>query len=401
MYTAYLDCFSGISGDMFAGALIDMGLTGKAIENELAKLPLEGYSLSIGRTKKHGIDCASFKVNVLDDQKPRDFKEIREMLENSSLEDRVIEISVDIFTSLARAEGKVHGIESEKVHFHEVGAVDSIIDIVVASLGIVHFDISNVISSKVVTGRGIVRGSHGPMPVPAPATAELLRGIPFESADITAELTTPTGAAIIKTLCSSHGDFPCMGAEIIGYGAGDMDLADRPNMLRIFLMKNGTGKSSLSKGHYENDMMLVMETAIDDMNPQFYEPLMEELYLAGCVDVLLIPVQMKKGRPGTMLQALLPVNLKAIVADVIFNLSTTIGIRYYSVARIMLARREDKIKTSFGEISVKIIDTGEGRESIRPEYEDLKNIAKNNNLSLLEVEDIVKREISDRKKDCP
>lgn len=381
MKTAYLDCFSGISGDMTVGALIDLGLPLALIEKEVGRLPLKDYRITLRRTKKNGISSADFGVDVKGAQHGRNYRDIRDMLSNSSLGKNVKELSLQIFKALSEAEGKVHGVNPEDIHFHEVGAVDSIIDIVATTIGVDYLGIGNVFTSRISTGSGMVAGEHGNMPVPAPATAELLKGIPFSTSALECELVTPTGAAIVKTLSKSFGAMPAMKVEAIGYGAGDRDLEDRPNLLRIFL---GTEEGILSYNH-EKDQVIVMEASIDDMNPQFFEPLIEDLFAAGCVDVAVIPVQMKKGRPASILQVLLPPHLKDKIAGVIFSESTSIGVRCYGADRIKLKRREEKIDTPLGEIRVKVIVKDGAFVEHRPEYEDMKRVARENNLSIIEA----------------
>lgn len=370
MKTAYLDCFSGISGDMMVGALIDLGFPLEKLEEEITKLPLHGFRLTCKRVKKNGIDAAKFSVHVEKSQHHRHYSDIRTMIEDSRLKDDVKKMSLNIFAALAEAEGKVHGIAPEKVHFHEVGAVDSIADIVATAIGMDYLRITSVNVSPLVTGTGIVNCDHGAMPVPAPATAELLKGIPFSRSDEKVELVTPTGAAIVKSLAASYGEMPPMSVEAIGYGAGDKDLQSRPNLLRVFL-----GKGDRSKECGEEDTVLVMEASIDDMNPQFFEPLMETLFKAGAHDVVLMPVYMKKNRPATLLQVVIPQSLKDEAASIIFRGSTTIGIRFYPARRLKLKRVEKKIKTSYGEVRAKEIIGTDGSRQLRPEYDEVKRLS--------------------------
>jgi len=390
MKTAYLDCFSGISGDMMVGAFLDLGLPLQTLKEEIKKLSLDGYRLSCERVKKKGIEAAKFSVHVEKDQLHRHYSDIREMIKKSTLKEEVKRTSLSIFAAIAEAEGKVHGISPEKVHFHEVGAIDSIVDIVGTAIGMDYFGIVSVATSSLVTGSGIVTCEHGPMPIPAPATAELLKGIPFNNSEERAELVTPTGAAIVKVLASSFGEMPPLSVEAIGYGAGEKDLQSRPNLLRIFL-----GASEYTTNYYEEDSVLVMEASVDDMNPQFFEPLMEELFNAGALDVVMIPIQMKKNRPATLLQVIIPETMKKEAAAIIFRGSTTIGIRSHLARRLKLKRTEKRVKTSLGEVMVKEIVGIDGVKQLRPEYEELKRLSLSAKLSLIEVNLRLQGELTD------
>ncbi|MDH3973110.1 MAG: nickel pincer cofactor biosynthesis protein LarC [Deltaproteobacteria bacterium] len=390
MKIAYLDCFSGISGDMMVGAFIDAGLPLEKLESEIKKLPLDGYRLSCERVKKNGIDAAKFSVHLEKEQHHRHYSDIRDIIEKSSLKDEVKKMSLSVFAAIAEAEGKVHAIPPEKVHFHEVGAIDSIVDIVGAAIGMDHFRIASVATSPLVTGTGIVKCDHGPMPIPAPATAELLKGVPFAHSEEKFELVTPTGAAIVNVLASSHGEIPPMSIETIGYGAGEKDLHSRPNLLRVFL-----GEAEHAAGSYEEDTVLVLEASIDDMNPQFFEPLVEELFEAGALDVAMMPLYMKKYRPATLLQVIIPETLKDKAAAIIFRGSTTIGIRSHLAKRSKLRRSERKILTSFGEVRVKEISGPGGIKALRPEYDELKRLSTSTKLSIVQVNLQVQRELMD------
>lgn len=403
MKTIYIDAFSGISGDMMVGALIDLGLPLQIIRDEIGKLPLDGYEISCKRVKKNGIDAAKFSVELKEKQPSRLYSNIKEMLEKSNLKKEVKDLSLAIFDAIAIAEGNVHGIAPEKVHFHEVGAIDSIIDIVATSIGIYHLGIEKIVSSKIITGTGIVKGDHGHMPIPAPATAELLKGIPFKNSDVAFELATPTGAAIVKVLATDFGDMPDINTQAIGYGAGDRDLKCRPNLLRIFLGQqidttlnepNGEARAQA----YDRDNVLIMEASIDDMNPQFFEPLIEELFKVGALDVSMTPIFMKKMRPATLLQVIAPLEKREHFATIIFSGSTTIGIRSYEAERIKLIRREETIETSFGKVKVKLIEKRKGLTEMRPEYEELKRLSLGSTLSIIEISSAISSELANKSK---
>ncbi|MBE9503042.1 MAG: nickel pincer cofactor biosynthesis protein LarC [Proteobacteria bacterium] len=400
MKTLYLDCFSGISGDMVVGAFIDLGLPLNFLKVELHKLSLDGYELDVKRVKKNSIDSANFSVQVEEKQKARDYKGIKNMIEGSSLKNDVKALSLKIFDLLVEAEGKIHAVPPEDVHFHEIGCVDSIVDIVSTAIGMDYLDISHVYSSNIVTGTGMVMTDHGCMPVPAPATAEILKGVPVSNAAVEGELVTPTGAAILKAIAKKFGPMPEMNVEKIGYGAGDKDWGERPNLLRIFLGETLDKLDGAINGFYDRDEVLVMETAIDDMNPQFFENMVEGLFSGGALDVVLIPVYMKKGRPGTLLQVIASPEKQQQVARVIFSGSTSIGIRSYRVDRMKLKRGEEMISTSLGEVRVKTIEMEKGKVELRPEYDDLKKLAKLKGMSMREVNSIIQQTLlSKREKD--
>ena len=396
MKTIYIDAFSGISGDMMVGALIDLGLPVQIIRDEIGKLPLDGYQISCKRVKKNGIDAAKFSVEVKEKQPSRLYSNIKEMLKDSGLKKEVRDLSLAIFDAIADAEGKVHGISPEKVHFHEVGAIDSIIDIVATAIGIDDLGIEKIVSSKIITGTGIVKGDHGHMPIPAPATAELLKGIPFRSSDVPFELATPTGAAIVKALTSDFGDMPDINVETIGYGAGDRDLECRPNLLRIFLGQQIDEDIDLLDQAVDKDRVLIMEASIDDMNPQFFEPLIEKLFSSGALDVSMTPIFMKKMRPATLLQVIAPPEKRKHFAAIIFSNSTTIGIRCYEAERMKLIRREETIETSFGKIKVKAVEKGNGLTELRPEYEELKRLSLDSTLSIIEINSVISSELANK-----
>ena len=382
MKTAYIDCFSGISGDMMVGALIDLGLHKELLEENLGKLSLQGYRIFTRRVNKGGIDSVDFKVEIKGPQSPRNYRDIKEMLEASSLKEEVKSLSLKIFAILAEAEGKVHGVEPDDVHFHEVGGIDSIVDVVGTAIGVDYLGIENACASDIITGKGFVETDHGQMPVPAPATAEILKGVPISGGSVKGEMVTPTGAAILKALSEAYGTMPKMKIESIGYGAGDMDFDGPPNLLRIFL---GNKVKVELDSQYDMDEAIVMETAIDDMNPQFFECLVDDLFEAGALDVTMSPLFMKKSRPGTLLHVLAPPDMKMDMARIIFTGSTTIGIRCHKVDRLKLVRGGKIVCTPFGEIRTKVIKRGKGNIELRPEYDDLKRLAREKGISVTEM----------------
>lgn len=375
MTLAYFDCFSGISGDMTLGALVDAGVGIDALRAELAKLNLAGYELKDEKTTRSGI--AAVKVHVVIDEKSqpsRHLADILKIINASSLSASIKEKSGLIFKRLAEAEAKVHATTPDRVHFHEVGAVDAIIDIVGSVIGLELLGVTQVLASPVNVGSGTVQTSHGMFPIPAPATAELLRGIPIYQSSTQFELATPTGVAIISTLASSFGPLPPMRVNRIAHGAGNKDFPGQPNILRLF-----TGESAAS---YEEDTSLVIETNIDDMNPQVYDYLIERLMKAGAQDAYLTPIIMKKGRPAILLSVLTDRGKADDLLNVIFRETTSIGVRIHEVGRKKLSREIGEIETKFGKVRVKIGKRGDEVLNVSPEYEDCRKIAEEKNVPL-------------------
>ncbi|HET7319505.1 MAG TPA: nickel pincer cofactor biosynthesis protein LarC, partial [Nitrospirota bacterium] len=352
MTLAYFDCFSGISGDMTLGALVDAGVSIDVLRSELAKLNLPGYELKSEKVKRAGI--AATKVHVIIGKKGRESRhlsDITAIINNSPLAAGIKEKSVGIFNRLAEAEAKVHATTPEKVHFHEVGAVDAVVDIVGSVIGLDLLGVTRIRASAVNVGSGTVETSHGLLPVPAPAAAELLKGIPFYQSEARFELATPTGAAIISTLGSSFGPLPEMKVNHIGYGAGDGDFPDRPNVLRLML-----GEPAVA---YDEDSSILIETNIDDMNPQVYEYIIDKLMKQGAKDAYLTPIIMKKGRPAILLSVLTDTPYVDRIVDAIFRETTSIGVRINEVKRKKLNREIRVVETSYGKIRIKVSKRGD------------------------------------------
>jgi uncharacterized protein (TIGR00299 family) protein len=387
MTLAYFDCFSGISGDMVLGALVDAGVAIDALRSELARLDLRGYEISSEKVMRSGI--AATRVNVLvdqKDQKSRHLSDIIKIVEGSSLSSTVRKKSSRIFTRLAEAEAKVHATTPESIHFHEVGAVDAIVDIVGSVIGLELLGITRIASSAVNTGSGMVQTAHGLLPVPAPATAELLTGIPLYQSAVQFELATPTGAAIISTLGSSFGVLPPMKAERIAYGAGSRDIPHTPNVLRTLI-----GETAAA---YDEDASVVVETNIDDMNPQVYDYLIEQLMQQGAQDAYLTPIIMKKGRPAVLLSVLTDSSRTESVVGTIFRETTSIGVRIRDVGRRKLIREIQPVDTVYGRINMKISKRGEEVLTATPEYEHCRRIAKEKNVPLKTVMEEAKNQFS-------
>jgi uncharacterized protein (TIGR00299 family) protein len=381
MKIAYGDLIGGVSGDMFVAALLDLGLPLSALKSELKKIPTLKYRLEVTAKKVHGIRATKFRVICGKKESERSWKQIRGLIQQSSLDPSVKEKGLKIFTRLAQAEGKVHGVSPERVHFHEVGATDSIVDIMAAAIGCQYLKIDSFVFSRIPLGGGVTRSRHGPLPLPGPATLELLKGLPVEWIQLDSETVTPTGAAIVTALGTSFSDQPCMTIEKIGYGAGQKVFPDRPNLFRVILGEDKTP--------WKQEEMLVMETNIDDMNPEFYDYVLDRLLTAGARDVFLSAIQMKKNRPGTLLRVIAKPSDKDKLAKILFRETSTIGLRYHPVSRMVLKRASKKVKTRFGPVKVKIIEEPDGTKRATPEYDDLKRIAGAKKLPLKVIYDEV------------
>jgi uncharacterized protein (TIGR00299 family) protein len=374
MKILYFDCFSGISGDMTLAALLDLGLPQSKLVEELKKLGLENYSLEIRAGNRNGIAALALEVRVgPHEEHHRHFSDIQAMIGKSSLGSGVKETSLAIFRRLAEAEARVHKKKVDEVHFHEVGAIDSIVDIVGTAIGVHYFQPDRVYASELPMGRGFVQCQHGRLPLPAPATLEILKGYPVKSVEVEGELVTPTGAAIIAALSSPVPSFPALAVQKIGYGMGKKEFPDRPNLLRLVL-----GESSDA---HQVDQAIVLESNIDDMNPEFYEHLMDRLFQKGALDVSLAPLQMKKNRPATLLRVIAEEKDAELLTELILQESTTLGVRSYSVKRKKLPREVREVETRYGKVRVKV--SGEVR--FQPEYDDCRRIALEKGVPIQEV----------------
>lgn len=385
MKIAYFDCFSGISGDMTVGALLDAGLKIETLEKELNKLGLSGYQLEVNKVVKKGISGTQFKVKIKEEGVERRFKDILDIFEKSKLNEDIKKETEKIFFNIAQAESKIHRKDVDKIHFHEIGGLDSIIDIASAVIGIKTLGIEEIHSSALPVGRGFVKCAHGVIPVPAPATLELLKNIPIYSGGIESEMITPTGAGIIGTLAKSFGERPLMKIERIGYGAGEKEFTI-PNLLRVSIGEKILKDENLKDG-YVSDETVLIESNIDDMNPEFYDYIMEKLFFKGALDVFLTPIQMKKNRPAHMLSIIVfEQNLKEIL-EVLFSESTTLGVRIRETKRLRLAQKNFITETKYGKIRVKVGMFKGEIKNIAPEYEDCKKMAKQHKVPLKEVYD--------------
>ncbi len=380
MILAYFDCFSGISGDMILGALVDAGVPVDALRSELAKLGLSGYELSAERVKRSGIAATQARV-ILDikEQPARHLPDIRKIIGDSSLSLSLKEQSIAIFERLALAESTVHGTFPDRVHFHEVGAVDAVVDIVGSVIGLDMLGVTQIAGSPINLGSGTTTTAHGTLPVPAPATVELLKDVPSYGSSVPFELATPTGAAILSTLSASFGPMPLMRIKRTAHGAGGREIQGQPNVLRVMIGKTET--------RYEEDSSIVIETNIDDMNPQVYDYLIEKLMQRGAQDVFLTPIIMKKGRPAILLSVLTEKTTMDAILDTIFRETTSIGVRVREVGRKKLSREIREVDTVYGKIRIKISRRGDEILTATPEYEDCRKIAEEKQVPLKRVMD--------------
>ncbi|HUT75964.1 MAG TPA: nickel pincer cofactor biosynthesis protein LarC, partial [Armatimonadota bacterium] len=371
MKIAHLDCFSGVSGNMLLGALVDCGLDAADLQSALAGLALEGWALKAGRVRRGPIDCTLVEVEVTAPQPERRLADILGLIQGAGLDPAVAQRSADVFCRLAEAEAAVHGVAVEQVHFHEVGAVDAIVDIVGAVAGFRLLGIERATCSPLPLGGGWVETAHGKLPLPAPATAKLLEGCPTYGGDAQAELVTPTGAALVTGLCAAFGPPPPMMISRAGYGAGSKDLP-HPNCLRIFLGEPAEGAPPTPGG----EPLVLLETNLDDMNPELYEHVMERLFAAGALDVFITPIIMKKTRPGSLLTALAPPEEQSQLLRILFRETTTLGVRAREVTRYCLEREWIAVETPYGEVRVKVARMGGEMLTASPEHEDCKRLAR-------------------------
>jgi pyridinium-3,5-bisthiocarboxylic acid mononucleotide nickel chelatase len=377
MKSAYLDAFSGLSGDMIVGALLDAGAEFAELERAVGRLGLRGYHLSTRQKTASGIVALKFEVEVSESQEERHLGEIRSMIQRAGLSPTVTANAIAIFTALGEAEAKVHRSTPEEVHFHEVGAVDSIIDIVGAAWALDQLGVQHLLVSTLPMGTGFARSRHGIIPVPAPATMELLSGFPVRLNDGASEMVTPTGAAIVKTLGRVAAAGMVFEVERVGYGAGTKDFSDRPNVLRLMLGREVT--------KLNGDEVVEIAANIDDLNPQIYDHLSGMLFAAGARDVTLTPTIMKKGRPGIILSVLADPSNRDRIAELIFRETTTIGVRFHPLARLKLERKIVEVQTRYGAIRIKLSGEGASPATISPEYEDCRQAAAAHNVPLKTV----------------
>ena len=376
---AYIDAYSGVSGNMLLGALIDLGFPRTRLQQLKKALGLDAIKISIKKAEQNNLAGVLVKISGEKNPPKRNLSRIRKIIRSAQLPKPVKEKSIKAFQLLAEAEAKIHSCSPEQVHFHELGAVDTIMDIVGVILGFYELEIEKIYASKIPLATGEVECAHGRIPLPAPATLELLKGIPVKGINTNQELTTPTGAVLLRVLAEGFGSIPEMTLEKIGYGLGEKNLGERANLLRILI----------GKTHRSPEELFVFESTIDDMNPEYYQPLLERLFQAGALEVALVPAYLKKNRPGIILKGLTQKKKLFQILEQIFLHSTTLGVKYYPVARWALSREEVKIKTRYGLVRAKKLSF-KNQERIYPEFEDLKKLAEKFNLSIIDLEAEVK-----------
>jgi pyridinium-3,5-bisthiocarboxylic acid mononucleotide nickel chelatase len=387
----YLDCFSGASGDMMLGAFLDLGLPIDALKGALGSLALEYGDISAEKVTRAGVTATKFRLHdtrppVADNgHRHYHLKGIVNAIRRSALKPESQDKAVHLFERLAEAEAAIHGTPIEKVHLHEVGALDSIIDIVGAVYGFDYFGIDDVVASPLNVGGGTVRCAHGDFPVPAPATARLLVNVPVYGSG-NSELVTPTGALLVTGYAKTFGPLPPMRVEQIAYGAGDRDPKGTPNVLRILKGTRADGVTDRGAGESGNERVVKIESEIDDMNPQLFGPLMDSLLAAGALDVFYTPVQMKKSRPGTLVTIVAPPAMRSALTDILFRESTTIGIRYEEMSRTCLDRAVETVTTPFGEVRIKVARRDGQELNASPEFEDCARLAAQHGVSIKSVQ---------------
>jgi len=376
--TAYVDCFSGISGDMFLGALLNAGLPLEFLTDTLKQIDLSGYQIICQQTTRHSaIEGTQMQVELSGNSPSRDWRTIRELLFTSRLAESVKARAIAIFQVLAKAEAKVHGSPIDHVHFHEVGAADSIIDIVGAAIGLDYFRIDTLTSAPLPLANGWVQTAHGPLPLPAPAVCEILKEIPVYGVAMDMELVTPTGAAIVKACATKFGPLPTMTISKVGYGAGSHCRPDgQPNLLRLIIGEDCPVT--------EDQQVTVIETNLDDWSPEPFPYLSEQLFARGALDVALIPIQMKKGRPGFTIQIIAPHALAFPLQQLLLTETSAIGLRFRQEQRRTLPRSLGTILTQMGEVKVKLVETPAGPR-VTPEYEDCRRIATETGIPIAEI----------------
>ncbi len=413
----YFDCFAGASGDMVLGALLDAGLPLGELESALGSLMIPGYRLSADRVLRAGLSATKFRLHENDDGRDhgrsdthapedarrhdheaglthshshddtvgshhhgehRSLSDILSLIDRSALPDRARQRAIALFRRLAEAEAAIHQMPVEQVHLHEVGALDSIIDIVGAVFGLGWFNADRILSSPLNVGGGMVRSAHGVFPVPAPATLRLLEGVPVYSSGVQMETVTPTGALLVTGHATGYGPMPAMRVERVGYGAGDRDLAGTPNVLRLIVGDDDAGTGV--------ERVVVLECEIDDMNPQIFGVLIDRLYAAGALEVFYTPVQMKKNRPGTLLTVVARPDRRDALTAIVFRETTTIGLRYQEVARACLDREVVVVETSVGPVRFKIARQGMEILNASPEFEDCARLAAERSLPVKQVQ---------------
>ena len=378
MKTLYFDCFAGASGDMILGAMVAAGVDPDFLREQLSLLSVSGFSVNFETVNRSGLSATYARVETASEEKHRHLADITEIIDRSGLSERVKQRAVQIFTRLAEAEARVHNMPIDRVHFHEVGALDAIVDVVGAAICFDFLKIERFVCSPLHIGSGMVQMAHGRFPIPPPAVAELLKGVPFYAADVKGELLTPTGAAIITTVCNDYGPIPQMRTESTGYGAGTREYPDFPNVLRVFV-----GETSLAT----DERLWMIETNLDDASPQIIGHVMDRVLESGALDCFFTPVQMKKNRPGVLLSVLCAPDEKEGLMKLLFMETTTLGVRSYEVGRRALERSAVRVETQYGPIDVKVAHLDGRVVNEMPEFEQCREAATKANVPLKTVEE--------------
>lgn len=377
---AYLDCFAGISGDMLLGALIDVGWPEARLREVIARLKLGDVHVNVERVVKHGISATQVKILSSPHQPHRGLNDLASIVIQADLPGFIQERAISALKLLAEAESAVHNVPIEKIHFHEVGAVDTIVDIVGALVGILELNIESVHCTRVPWSRGTVQTEHGILPVPPPAVAMLLRDVPVVGVDIEGETVTPTGATLVRTIAQQFGPMPSMRVSRVGYGAGRRDWPDRPNVLRLMI-----GESPESTSGLQVETLTQLACNLDDMNPEWYASLISRLYDTGALDVWLTPVQMKKNRPGIVVEVLTQSENAASLRALLLRHTTTLGVRETTVTRYSLERRVETVETVYGSVRMKVATLPDGSQKASPEHDDCAARANEKSVSVGDV----------------
>jgi len=380
MKTLYFDCFAGASGDMILGAMVAAGVDPNFLREQLSLLPVSGFNVEFETVNRSGLSATYARVETAHEHKHRHLSDIKQIIEGSGLPDTVKQRAVQIFTRLAEAEARVHNEPVDQVHFHEVGALDAIVDVVGAAICFEALKIERFVSSPLHVGSGMVKMAHGQFPIPPPAVTELLKGVPFYATEIKGELLTPTGAAIITTVCSEYGPIPEMKTDATGYGAGTREYPDFPNVLRVLLGETEERTAT-------DERLWMLETNLDDASPQIIGHCMDRVLELGALDCFFTPVQMKKNRPGVLLSVLCGREEKEAVMKLLFTETTTLGVRSYEVTRRALQRSVVRVETQYGPIDVKVAHLDGRVVNEMPEFEQCRQAATKANVPLKIVEE--------------
>ena len=392
MKILYFDCFAGASGNMILGALVALGVDENDLIEQIKLLGAADFEIEFKTIDKSGIAAVHAEVKVPHEHAHRHLHHIEKIIGDSRLPETVKQRAIKIFTLLAEAEAKVHGVEIEKIHFHEVGAMDAIVDVVGACIGFELLEIERFACSKIHVGSGFVKMAHGKYPVPPPAVAELLKGAPIYSTEIEGELITPTGAAIIAAVCESYGQIPEMKIEQTAYGAGTRDYENFPNVLRLMLgtsencERRAESLDAMNDGQTATDNLCLIETNIDDLSPQILGYVMERAFETGALDCWFTPIQMKKNRPATMISILCPKANKQALTELLYTETSTLGVRLSEIERECLPREIVEVETEFGKVDVKIARFKNKIVNAKPEYEQIREIALQSKKSLRAIE---------------